>query len=211
MLTHLSPVFQDRALRFWATIGDIKSDRVIVQPVVVPNLVPGKVETFTMQFQAPQGAGLYTFQAAFVGNAVADGEVWKGMQVSSRFRLVSAFFSHFPCRLPPSSFPLPSLNLKLTPSPVYFPPLPAFQLQVSDPALSASELSEDEISDPEEDTIEGQLAQLKGGKVKRSSKTTGNDDSESESESEESSSDEDGPKKGGKKGEDNSSSDESDD
>jgi len=35
-----------------------------------------------MQFQAPQGAGLYTFQAVFVGNAVADAEVWKGMQVS---------------------------------------------------------------------------------------------------------------------------------
>ncbi|KAL7413088.1 Sec63 Brl domain-containing protein [Mrakia frigida] len=148
---------EDRALRYWATIGDIKSDRIIVQPLIVPNLVPGKIERFTMQFQAPQGPGLYTFQAVFVGNAVADAEVWKGMQ-----------------------------------------------LTVVEPAPSAAAQSEDEISDPDEDTIEGQLAQLKGGNVK-SKRKGGDDDDEDESSEEESSSDEDGPK--GKKGEESSDSD----
>jgi len=102
------------------------------------------------------------------------------------------------------------LSLFLSPSlssrfPRPFPP----QLTVVEPALSAAAQSEDEISDPDEDTIEGQLAQLKGGNVKSKSRRKGGeedgDEDEDESSEEESSSDEDGPK--GKKGEESSDSD----
>lgn len=177
-LVFVCHIIQDRALRYWATIGDIKSDRVIVQPVVVPTLVPGKVETFTMQFQAPQGAGLYTFQAVFVNNAIVDSEVRKGMKVRPASPL---FFS-------------PVLSSHRT------DPSTPFQLTVEEPV--EEEASEDEISDPDEDTIEGQLAQLKGGSVKK--KVEGGEDDES---SDESSSDEDTPKGGKKKVESDSSSD----
>lgn len=103
----------------------------------------------------------------------------------------------------------PSLRLSflfapsLTSSP--FPSPPISQLTVVEPAPSATAQSEDEISDPDEDTIEGQLAQLKGGNVKPKRKGGDEDGEEDESSEEESSSDEDGPK--GKKGEDSSDSD----
>lgn len=78
---------QDRPLRFWAMVVDVKSEKVIVQPVVVPTIHPGQEETFNLQFQAPAGAGLYTFQAVITSNSLACGEIRRGLMV----RVLSRF------------------------------------------------------------------------------------------------------------------------
>jgi len=54
------------------------------------------------------------------------------------------------------------------------------KLQVVDAAVLGAEVEEDDISDPEEDTLEGQLAVMKGGAVKRSPVHAQEDDDESE-------------------------------
>lgn len=99
---------EDRPLRFWAMIVDIKSEKIIVQPVVVPNVHFGQEETFNLQFQAPAGAGLYTFQAVFISNAIAGGEIRKGMMVSPAFLVIRlrscADQGPSSCALPPYSF-----------------------------------------------------------------------------------------------------------
>ncbi|KAF9563385.1 hypothetical protein CPC08DRAFT_632910 [Agrocybe pediades] len=53
-------------------------------------------------------------------------------------------------------------------------------LKIEDPPAAADEPSEDEISEPDEDTIAGQMAAMRGGKVKRK---TEEDEDESDSES----------------------------
>ncbi|CDZ98614.1 Molecular chaperone (DnaJ superfamily) [Phaffia rhodozyma] len=153
-LTAYTPYWpENRPLKFWAMIGDIKSDRVIVQPVFIPTIYLGETLSFSLQFQAPPNAGHYTFQATFLSNSVVGSEVRKGM------------------------------------------------LLIVDEPVAEAESEDDDISDPEEDSLAGQLAQMKGQRVK-SSKLAGEDDDSSE---EDSSSDEDGPR--GKKGNDDSSSD----
>jgi translocation protein SEC63 len=55
---------------------------------------------------------------------------------------------------------------------------------------------DDDISEPDEDTLAGQMAMMRGGKVKPSGVHGGDDDDEYESGSEyESSSDEEGPRR----------------
>lgn len=65
-------------------VGDLKNDRIIVQPVMLPNLELEKEESVTIQFQAPQGPGLYTFQAIFISDSLVDSEVRRGLKVSCR-------------------------------------------------------------------------------------------------------------------------------
>lgn len=77
------------------------------------------------------------------------------------------------------------------------------QLRVDEPAVEADD--DDDISEPDEDTLAGQLAAMKGEKVKRKG-SDGEDGSSSEEDSDDdSSSDEDGPK--GKNDDDSSDSD----
>lgn len=66
------------------------------------------------------------------------------------------------------------------------------QLKIEDPPASDEQPSEDEISEPEEDTIAGQMAAMRGGKVKKhveeesdeeSSTDDGQDSSDSDSDS----------------------------
>lgn len=72
------------------------------------------------------------------------------------------------------------------------------QLKVEEPTDDAGADSDDDISEPEEDTLAGQMAMMRGGKVKPSAvhgSREDDDDDESGSEDEyESSSDEEGPK-----------------
>jgi len=56
-----------------------------------------------------------------------------------------------------------------------------FKLKIEDPPATADEPSEDEISEPDEDTIAGQMAAMRGGKVKSKKADDDEDDSESES------------------------------
>jgi translocation protein SEC63 len=71
------------------------------------------------------------------------------------------------------------------------------QLKVEDPPADAEYDSDDDISEPDEDTLAGQMAMMRGGKVKPSAVHDRGDESDEESGSEdeyESSSDEEGPK-----------------
>jgi len=71
-----------------------------------------------------------------------------------------------------------------------------FQLRVEEQPADAEYDSDDDISEPEEDSLAGQMAMMRGGKVKPSGvHRQDDDDDESGSEDEyESSSDEDKPK-----------------
>ncbi len=53
----------ERKPHWWIYLGDQKQDRVIVQPVRLSDIGPDKTRSFSVQFQAPPQAGLYTFQA----------------------------------------------------------------------------------------------------------------------------------------------------
>ncbi len=70
-------------------------------------------------------------------------------------------------------------------------------MKVEEPPPNAQESEDEDISDPEEDSLAGQMAMMRGGKVKASEVhgENGGDDEESEGEYE-SSSDEDGPRRG---------------
>lgn len=66
------------------------------------------------------------------------------------------------------------------------------QLKIEEPSADADDLNEDDISDPEEDSLAGQMAAMRGGSVKRSlihadddesDDESGTDDEESESDS----------------------------
>jgi translocation protein SEC63 len=177
---------EDLPLRYWALIADIKSERIIIQPILLPTLKPGQEEEVILAFQAPGGAGLYTFQAMFVCSAVCGREVRHGMMVRSLLLLIPplAVFSFIPSWTEILILLCFSLNQMTVEEP------PAV------PAAAAEE--DDDISDPEEDSIAGQLAAMKGEKVKRKPVV------EEEESDDDSSSDEDGPKK---KGGDSSSSD----
>lgn len=80
---------------------------------------------------------------------------------------------------------------------------------MEDPPADADYDSDDDISEPDEDTLAGQMAMMRGGKVKPSAVHGDDDDDESGSEDEyESSSDEEGPKKRAGKAINEDSSDE---
>ncbi|KAF8516677.1 Sec63 Brl domain-containing protein [Gautieria morchelliformis] len=138
----------NRRPRWWAVLGDDKSNRVVVPPLQVSDLPfadPHKTRnyrTFKMQFQAPQGVGLYTWRIHFIS------DTFVGEDVSQ------------------------DLTLK-----------------VEDLSLlnEDEQHEEDQISDPEEDTLAGQMAAMRGGGVKKvaygSDESSTDDDEEAESES----------------------------
>ncbi|EST06776.1 DnaJ [Kalmanozyma brasiliensis GHG001] len=114
-----APYFWDeRKPSWWVMIGDQKLDRVIVQPTKVSDIGTDKVRTYSVQFQAPPQAGLYTFQA------ILKSDSFLGSDAS---RMV--------------------------------------KLKVEDASVLEDE-GEDEISEPEEDSLAGQMALMKGQKVK---------------------------------------------
>ena len=140
-----APYFlEERKPSWWVMIGDQKLDRVIVQPTKVTDIGPDKVRTFSVQFQAPPQAGLYTFQA------IVKSDSYLGSDASR-----------------------------------------AVKLKVDDPSALEEEDVEDEISDPEEDTLAGQMAVMRGQKVKPAQAESSSDEEDSEQESDDSASDSD--------------------
>ncbi|KAJ1021801.1 hypothetical protein NDA13_005414 [Ustilago tritici] len=126
-----APYFWDeRKPCWWVLIGDQKLDRVIVQPTKVSDIGPDSIRTYSVQFQAPPQAGLYTFQA------ILKSDSYLGSDAS---RMV--------------------------------------KLKVDDASVLEDE-GEDEISEPEEDSLAGQMALMKGQKVKPS--TRGAEESDEE-------------------------------
>ncbi|KAJ9476176.1 Protein translocation protein SEC63 [Pseudozyma hubeiensis] len=132
-----APYFWDeRKPSWWVMIGDQKLDRVIVQPTKVSDIGVDKVRTYSVQFQAPPQAGLYTFQA------ILKSDSFLGSDAS---RMV--------------------------------------KLKVDDASVLEAD-EEDEISEPEEDSLAGQMALMKGQKVK-ASRNDEDDESDGESATEE--------------------------
>ncbi|ORX34164.1 Sec63 Brl domain-domain-containing protein [Kockovaella imperatae] len=151
-----------RKPNFQVLLGDSKLNKVIVQPIRITDLplprddgLPSEPREFSLQFQAPPQANLYSFVLYAASDTFLGGNVEKPIM-----------------------------------------------LKVEEPPLD-NELSDDEdISDPEEDTLAGQMAMMRGAKVKASpvhGQANGDADEEEGSDSEyeyeyESSSDEEGPK-----------------
>lgn len=136
-----APYFwEERKPSWWVLIGDQKLDRVIVQPTKVTDIGSDQIRTYSVQFQAPPQAGLYTFQAILKSDSYLG---------SDAKRMV--------------------------------------KLKVEDASVLEDE-GEDEISEPEEDSLAGQMALMKGQKVKQSRRE---DEEEEDSEEQESGTDDD--------------------
>ncbi|BFZ54916.1 secretory subunit [Savitreella phatthalungensis] len=116
---------------FWLSMVDAKQDRVIIGPVIVED-VGEKVRTYKLQFQAPPGVGVYTFQLHLIS------DTYRG------------------------------LNKQL---------MLVLEVQDETEVLKSSGRvrEEDEISEPDEDSLAGQMAQLKGQPVKRHDHLNGSD------------------------------------
>ncbi|KAJ1021913.1 hypothetical protein NDA16_003675 [Ustilago loliicola] len=129
-----APYFwEERKPSWWVLIGDQKLDRVIVQPTKVTDIGPDSTRTYSVQFQAPPQAGLYTFQAILKSDSFLG---------SDAARMV--------------------------------------KLKVEDASVLEDE-GEDEISEPEEDSLAGQMALMKGQKVKPTRRDEDSDEEEEES------------------------------
>ncbi|PWN26422.1 hypothetical protein BDZ90DRAFT_280462 [Jaminaea rosea] len=127
----------ERKPHWWLLLGDSKQNRVIVQPIKFSDVGPDKLRTYTVQFQAPPNAGLYTFVAQIRSDSYLGSD-------ASRY----------------------------------------VQLKVEEPSVLEEEEGgeiEDDISEPDEDTLAGQMAMMRGGKVKPSP-VHGDDDDDSEGE-----------------------------
>ncbi|KAK0535146.1 secretory subunit [Tilletia horrida] len=112
---------EERKPHWWVFIGDYKLDRVIVQPTRLTDIGADRVRTYSIQFQAPPQAALYTFQAFVVSDSYIGADASKPIK-----------------------------------------------LKVDDPSALDEEVEEeDDISDPDEDTLAGQMAAMRGERVKR--------------------------------------------
>ena len=69
-------------------------------------------------------------------------------------------------------------------------------MKVEEPPSDVQLSDDEDISDPDEDTLAGQMAMMRGGKVKPSAVHEGGKDDEESDGEYESSSDEDGPRRG---------------
>jgi translocation protein SEC63 len=58
------------------------------------------------------------------------------------------------------------------------------QLKVEDASVLADDVKEDEISEPDEDTLAGQMAAMRGGSVKKRDAAPSDDDSSTDDEDE---------------------------
>ena len=69
-------------------LGDEKTNRIVVPPIQVSDLPytdpkkPRDYKTFKLQFQAPQGVGLYTWRIRFVSDTYLEEDIAKDLTVS---------------------------------------------------------------------------------------------------------------------------------
>lgn len=129
---------EERKPQWWVTLADAKQSRIIVQPSKCTDVGPDHTRTFSVQFQAPPQAGLYSFRA------IVKSDVFLGSEADA------------------------SVLLKID---------DASKLEDAD--------FEDDISDPEEDTLAGQMAAMRGEKVKPSAAYRDDDDSSTDADEEE--------------------------
>lgn len=115
-----------------------------------------------MSFQAPPEPGLYTFQVYALSDSFVGTDAQRDLRVSigRSILLTSAFLT-----------------------------LAAVQMRVEAPQNGHAEDDEDDISDPEEDTIAGQMALMKGQPVKRISQDGSDDEDDSDDDEDDSDSD----------------------
>lgn len=138
--------------------------RITDIPLPRPDGLPSEPREYTLQFQAPPQANLYSFILHAASDTFLGSDVSWPMMVSLTTVVL--------------------LQILM------------FQLKVEEPTDDIGGDSDDDISEPDEDTLAGQMAMMRGGKVKPSGvHGDPDDDDESGSEDEyESSSDEEGPK-----------------
>nr|XP_019011920.1 translocation protein SEC63 [Kwoniella pini CBS 10737]OCF50701.1 translocation protein SEC63 [Kwoniella pini CBS 10737] len=148
---------QLRKPHFYVLLGDSKLDKVIVPPVKItdiplpkPDGSPTEPKEFTLQFQAPPQANLYSFVAHWRSDTFLGSDV------------------QVPIMLKVEDIPQ--------------------EEEIEDD-------DDDDISEPEEDTLAGQMAMMRGGKVKPSAVHGTPDDDDDSEEEYESSSDEETPAK----------------
>jgi len=142
----------NRKPSWWAVVGDLKLNRVIVPPLKLTDIPyddPSKsrnYRTYKIQFQAPPQVGSYTWRLSIVSDTYVGEDAYR------------------------------DLTLKID--------------DVS--ALGAEgEVAEDEISEPDEDTLAGQMAAMRGGKVKKKAASSDDESTTDNDESSASSSDSD--------------------
>lgn len=142
----------DRKAQYFVLLGDSKLDKVIVQPMRVADIplpnadgTPAEPKEYSLQFQAPPSANLYSFVQYFSSDTFVGADVSRPIM-----------------------------------------------LRVEE--ATEVESDDDDISEPEEDSLAGQMALMRGGKVKPSGvHGDGGDESEYETDT---SSDEEGPRRG---------------
>ncbi|KAJ8085815.1 secretory subunit [Marasmius tenuissimus] len=136
---------------WWLLLADDKSSRVVVPPMKITHVpyansdAPNERDyrSYKIQFQAPNGPGLFTWKIYLISDTFVGEEVSRTMT-----------------------------------------------LKIDDAsALDTQDAPEDEISDPEEDSLAGQMAAMRGGPVKKSEQdesdeeSSTDDDQESEDDS----------------------------
>ncbi|PWZ01215.1 hypothetical protein BCV70DRAFT_199573 [Testicularia cyperi] len=132
-----APYFWDERKPSWyVLIGDQKLDRVIVQPTKVSDIGSETIRTYSVQFQAPPQAGLYTFQA------ILKSDSFLGCDAS---RMV--------------------------------------KLKVDEASALDEDDVEDDISEPDEDSLAGQMALMKGQKVKPARREDDDDEDDDDDDS----------------------------
>ncbi|KAL1406187.1 secretory subunit [Vanrija albida] len=141
----------DRKAQYYVLLGDSKLDKVIVQPMRVADIplpnadgTPSEPKEYSLQFQAPPSANLYSFVQHFSSDTFVGADVARPIM-----------------------------------------------LRVEE--STEEESDDDDISEPEEDSLAGQMALMRGEKVKPSGVHGGGDESEYETDT---SSDEEGPRRG---------------
>lgn len=160
---------QHRKPSWWLVVTDEKNNRVVVPPLKITDVPlsgtgsdPSRdYRSYKLQFQAPSNTGFLTWKVYLISDTTVGEEITRNITV---------------CTLPPiSTFSKAETALKV---------------KVDDFAdLNDDEQGmEDEISDPDEDTIAGQMAAMRGGKVKRrdeesDEESSTDDDVESEEDS----------------------------
>ncbi|KAL9938775.1 hypothetical protein V8E36_002494 [Tilletia maclaganii] len=123
---------EERKPHWWVFIGDYKLDRVIVNPTRLTDIGADGVRTYSIQFQAPPQAALYTFQAFIISDSYLGADASKPVK-----------------------------------------------LKVDDPSALDEDVQDDDISDPDEDTLAGQMAAMRGERVKRRDDDDDDDDDSS--------------------------------
>ncbi|KII96122.1 hypothetical protein PLICRDRAFT_170703 [Plicaturopsis crispa FD-325 SS-3] len=135
----------NRKPSWWLVLADDKSNKIVVPPMKisdVPYSDPASerdYRSYKLQFQAPQGTGLFTWRIYLVSDTFIGEEVTK------------------------------DLALKIDDASV----------------LNADDPADDEISEPEEDTLAGQMAAMRGGAVKKRQDDESDDESSTDEEEEE--------------------------